>query len=80
VLGNGQTIEAEHLPFAGTPRPTARPAGVTLADVERAHIESVLDQTDWNITRAAAVLSVDRGTLYNKIRKYELSRPASHGA
>ena len=31
----------------------------------------------WNITRAARVLDVDRVTLYNKIRKYELKRPES---
>jgi DNA-binding NtrC family response regulator len=81
VLGNGETIEAEHLPFDGSRAPEApRPAGRTLADVERAHIEGVLDQTDWNITRAASVLNVDRGTLYNKIKKYEITRPASHGA
>ena len=30
----------------------------------------------WNITRAARILDVDRVTLYNKIRKYELKKPA----
>jgi transcriptional regulator of acetoin/glycerol metabolism len=29
---------------------------------------------DWNITRAAEVLRVDRVTVYNKIKKYGLKR------
>ena len=33
----------------------------------------------WNITRAARVLEIDRVTLYNKIRKYELKRPEKTG-
>ena len=38
-------------------------------------MQSVLDASSWNITRAARVLDVDRVTLYNKIRKYELRKP-----
>jgi transcriptional regulator with PAS, ATPase and Fis domain len=51
------------------------PAGRTLADAERSHIETVLRQEDWNISHAAAALGVDRGTLYAKIKKYGLQRP-----
>ena len=46
----------------------------SLADVERRHIEQVLLEQDWNISRAARLLGVDRGTLYNKIRKHGLSK------
>jgi len=38
--------------------------------VERAHILRVLESCDWNQTRAAKVLEIDRVTLYNKIKKY----------
>jgi DNA-binding NtrC family response regulator len=52
------------------------PAGVsnarTLDDVERAHIERVLRETDHNLSRAARILDIDRTTLYNKLRRYGL--------
>lgn len=41
-----------------------------LADVERAHIERVLQQMDGNITRAALALGIDRRTLQRKMRGY----------
>ncbi len=46
----------------------------SLRDMEVAHIQSVLDEEDWNISRAAKVLEVDRSTLHKKIRKYGLQR------
>ena len=78
VLGTPPEVRAEDLPLrVASPRVPggSAPAGRSLAEVERVHIFSVLEETDWNITHAAKVLDVDRGTLYNKIRKYELSRP-----
>ena len=48
------------------------PAGRTLDDVERAHIERILRETDNNLSRAARILDIDRTTLYNKLRRYGL--------
>jgi DNA-binding NtrC family response regulator len=42
--------------------------------VEKNHIIKVLEKTSWNISRAAQRLGVDRATLYNKIKKYGLSK------
>jgi DNA-binding NtrC family response regulator len=54
----------------------ARPAcGLRLEDVERAHIERVLQETGWNLSRAARILDIDRTTLYNKIKRYALREP-----
>ena len=44
----------------------------SLAEVEREHIEAVLKDCNWNQTRAASVLGIDRKTLRNKIREYRL--------
>ncbi|MGD8328961.1 MAG: helix-turn-helix domain-containing protein, partial [Acidobacteriota bacterium] len=55
------------------------PGRRSLAEMERVHIASVLEANDWNISRSAEVLGIDRGTLYNKIKKYELHNP-SHAA
>ena len=46
--------------------------GKTLEEVERAHIERVLRETQHNHSRAARILDIDRTTLYNKLRRYGL--------
>jgi transcriptional regulator of acetoin/glycerol metabolism len=42
--------------------------------MEKEHIRRVLLDNRWNIIRSAQVLGIDRVTLYNKIRKYELKK------
>ncbi len=74
VVAQGGVLRAGDLPLTVTSGP-ARPSQGSLADMEKVHIQAVLDAQGWNITRAARVLDVDRVTLYNKIRKYELKRP-----
>ena len=44
----------------------------SLRDVERRHIQRVLDGVGWNKKRAARILGINRGTLYRKISEYEL--------
>lgn len=48
----------------------------SLADAERAHITRILEEEEWNVTRAAKTLEVDRSTLYKKMKKYGLERTA----
>jgi DNA-binding NtrC family response regulator len=48
--------------------------GKSLSEVEKDHIRQVLAANRWNIVRSAQVLGIDRVTLYNKIRKYELKK------
>jgi DNA-binding NtrC family response regulator len=45
---------------------------VSLADVERDHIERVLREKGGNITKAASALGIDRRTLQRKLRAYGL--------
>jgi transcriptional regulator with PAS, ATPase and Fis domain len=79
VVGRGDVITAADLPVRVTQLKAAGGAPGSLAEAERAHVLAVLDANGWNITRAARVLDVDRVTLYNKIRKYELKRPPQAG-
>jgi DNA-binding NtrC family response regulator len=73
VVGTPPAIEVADLPLRVSGAP-ARPGPGSLSECEKAHIQSVLESAGWNITRAARILEVDRVTLYNKIRKYELKR------
>ncbi len=69
VIGREPEIQAGDFPLqlTATPQPEN---GLTLEEVERAHILHVLETCDWNQTRAAKVLQIDRVTLYNKIKKF----------
>jgi DNA-binding NtrC family response regulator len=44
----------------------------SLKEVERRHIVSTLRQYSWNISRTARALGIDRVTLYNKIKRYQI--------
>jgi DNA-binding NtrC family response regulator len=73
VIGKPPFIEASDLPIRVTETPPARGA-LSLAEVQRVHILTVLEANDWNISGAARALEIDRGTLYHKIEKYHLER------
>ena len=68
-------IEANDLPLIinGTP---GEVAGKSLSEIERQHIKRTLEESGWNVHRAARLLEIDRVTLYNKIKKYGFKREA----
>jgi DNA-binding NtrC family response regulator len=74
VVGTPPVLKAEDLPLRVTSG-SGQPGPKSLREVERAHILRALDDCSWNIARAARLLEVDRGTLYNKIEKYGFRRP-----
>ncbi|GMV03976.1 MAG: sigma-54-dependent Fis family transcriptional regulator [Gemmatimonadota bacterium] len=73
VVGHGPAIRPDDLPVRSLPR-VAPDEADSLAEMERQHVASVLEKTEWNITRAAEALRIDRVTVYNKIKKYGLKR------
>ncbi len=79
VVSRNNLLRLEDLPIDGVSRRQHAPGGRSLAAVERDHIHTVLDETDWNISEAARILEVDRGTVYNKIRAFGLERERADG-
>jgi len=73
VVSKTKEIQRDDLPFQLN-HARRRPDGDSLAALERAHIIDILEQNNWNITRSAQVLGIDRVTLYNKIKKYDLKK------
>ena len=73
VIGREDSVQPEDLPLP-LASSKAEPEGSTLAAIERRHIERVLRAEKGNITRAAVALGIDRGTLYNKLRRYDIER------
>jgi DNA-binding NtrC family response regulator len=47
---------------------------MSLESVEKNHIARVLNDNNWNISISAQILGIDRTTLYNKIKKYNLQQ------
>jgi transcriptional regulator of acetoin/glycerol metabolism len=43
-----------------------------VAEPEKEHILSVLERCGWNRSKAADMLGVNRTTLYNKMKKYNI--------
>ena len=47
----------------------------SLDEIEKAHILRTLESCNWNQSRAAEILDIDRVTLHHKLKKYGWSRP-----
>ncbi|HET9597815.1 MAG TPA: sigma-54 dependent transcriptional regulator [Anaeromyxobacteraceae bacterium] len=81
LAARGRKVDLGDLPAAlrgappvaegGTPVPEV----LTLAEVEKAHVERVLALCGWNRSAAAKALGIDRRTLFSKIQRYGLVGP-----
>jgi transcriptional regulator with PAS, ATPase and Fis domain len=80
VIGKGDFIEIDDLNMScesnnmkinGT---IAEENGNSLNDMEKRYILKVLNDNNWNISKSAEILEIERVTLYNKINKYDLRK------
>jgi DNA-binding NtrC family response regulator len=74
VIGKKPEIYVEDLPLHLNGEHKKNGESISLAEVEKEHIEKILKDTQGNITRAAGLLGIDRVTLYNKLKKYGIRR------
>ena len=51
------------------------PVGTTLKEFEALLITATLQHTSGNVKAAAAILGIDRSTLYEKLKRYQIARP-----
>ncbi len=70
------------LATAGETTETSTPSNeyspLSLADLERRHIQATLEATGWNKSQSASILGIERSTLDRKIRRYNIKRNHSH--
>lgn len=71
VIGNGKEIALKDLPMG---KEVVSSSVESLDELENKHVQQILNKYEWNITRAAKALNVDRVTLYSKIKKYDLKQ------
>ena len=62
------------LSMSGPAKGWAAPAGMTLQDMEKQMIIATIQRTGGNIKESASILGIDRSTLYEKIKRYEIPR------
>ena len=80
VLAKGTRIKASDLPAmlysaASTNQATKQP---TLVENEIKLLQEVLEECDWNKKQAAKRLGISRSTLYDKLKKYQITQPTTH--
>jgi len=76
VVAKGKTIQEQdiNLPLSAE---KVNSAGKSLEEIEMEHIRQIVNENKWNINRSAQVLGIDRVTLYNKLKKYNLKKEAT---
>jgi DNA-binding NtrC family response regulator len=75
VMSKSRDIKPDDLPIF-RPEYLAAPHGNTIKEIEKSHIVHTLDENQWNIAQSAKILGIDRSTLYSKIKRYQINKPA----
>jgi transcriptional regulator with PAS, ATPase and Fis domain len=78
LLSNNSTLSAEHLLLGSVIEKKEseheEAADQSISTVEKRHIMEILKETSWRMTKASKVLGINRTTLYNKIKHYDIKQ------
>lgn len=74
VVGKKEVVNVEDLPFRYSFDVLGSDDDKSLGANEKKYITRILRENNWNISRSAEILDIDRVTLYNKINKYNLKK------
>lgn len=75
VLAKGDVLEKEYILLKKNETQEVQEENhshLSLADIEKKHIQLVLDEVNWDKQEAARILGIAKTTLYNKIENYKL--------
>lgn len=83
LLCEGEYVDVEDLPveIRQSQEPSANfslklpPEGISFEDLEHSLIVQAMEQSDWNITRAAKLLGLTFRTLQYRLEKFDIQRP-----
>jgi transcriptional regulator with GAF, ATPase, and Fis domain len=82
VLAKRSTVEISDMPSAirdATPPVASESADSgTIVENEKKLLQEVLEECGWNKKKAALRLGISRSTLYEKLKKYQISNPTIH--
>ncbi len=78
LLSNNSTLSAEHLLLGSAieKKDSGREEDIdqSISTVEKRHIVEILKETSWRMTKASKILGINRTTLYNKIKHYDIKQ------
>ncbi|MHB9011011.1 MAG: AAA-type ATPase lid domain-containing protein, partial [Ignavibacteriaceae bacterium] len=73
LLAKDNVLEKEYFNFIRSNNPQSPSQNIiSLAEVEKKHIEYILDHVKWNKSQASKILGITKSNLYYKISKYDL--------
>lgn len=74
LLSEQKTIRLKDLQFDGSRDGTSvyQDSNLTLLELEKRHIERVLQEVQWRVEKAAKRLGVPRSSLYQKLKKHHI--------
>lgn len=73
VLSRSRTLDIQDFSFLQAP--VSMPATpMSLLETEKYYIQRILEECDWNVTRSAKILDINRVTLHKKIKRFNLRK------
>ncbi len=83
VIAKNKYVELADLPAniqKATPdtRKKLIPNKYSIVENEKSHLREVLNECNWNKKETAIKLGISRSTLYEKLRKYDITKPTVH--
>ena len=74
IIAKGEVLEKQNILLSGAinKKEIRYSENLSLAEVEKIHIKSVLDKVQWNKQEAANLLKISKQTLYNKIKSLKI--------
>jgi DNA-binding NtrC family response regulator len=76
VLSRSRTLKTGDFAFLQSGLRVS-PKKPTLKELENTYLTQVLEENDWNVTKASGILGINRVTLHKKIKRLGLKRGAS---
>jgi DNA-binding NtrC family response regulator len=73
VVCKGSKITPNDLPIF-RPEYISASTDKSLTEVEKTHIRQILNENQWNISKSANILGIDRSTLYSKIKRHKIEK------
>ena len=73
VLSKSRTLDVQDFSFLqASPAMPSKP--MSLRQMEKHHIQRILEECGWNVTKAAKMLDINRVTLHKKIKRFEMQK------
>jgi len=76
LLSNNSVLSDEHLLLGYEPNTSTveEDGDKSISALEKRHIIKILTETSWRMTKASKILGINRTTLYNKIKQYDIKQ------